>query len=140
RAVRPGSWLPALCVEITEPCNLIAGVEEVAWHRQLIGNATACAITSVRVRRYKQRLGRCGYRLHHPPAIPIYDPSMAILAKRHRLRDNWAPACRSSMMSQHQALKIFAQNDWENEGGALPPAKPARVLRFLTELYVVDGY
>lgn len=43
-------------------------------------------------------------------------------------------------MSQHQALEIFAQNDWENEGGALPPAKPARVLRFLTELYVVDGY
>lgn len=42
-------------------------------------------------------------------------------------------------MSQHLALEIFAQNDWENEGGALPPAKPTRVLRFLTELYVVDG-
>jgi len=43
-------------------------------------------------------------------------------------------------MSQRQAFEIFARDDSKTEGGALLPAKPARVLRFLTELYVVDGY
>jgi len=42
-------------------------------------------------------------------------------------------------MSQPLALKI-AKHAWENEGGALPGAETSGVIRFLTELYVVDGH
>jgi hypothetical protein len=42
-------------------------------------------------------------------------------------------------MPHQQGLK-FAKDDWENEGGALPEIGLSGVTRFLTELYVVDGF
>jgi hypothetical protein len=52
-----------------------------------------------------------------------------------------APAYEELAMTQH-LISETTPDSWENEGGSLPSSYPefASVPRFLTALYVVDGY